>query len=125
MSTVPLAPTQFQGSQFGLRIAMTDFIDLLGDWSQIKHEILGKYARAYTTIVTQQTLIKKVLYLDAYAGSGFGVDRETGEQLRGSALRALAVTPQFHELHFVEQDEAKATLLERAVEQDSRATVHR
>ena len=76
---------------------MDDFVDRLGDWSQIKHEILDKYARSYTTIVTQQSLIKKVLYLDAYAGSGFGVDRETGAQLKGSARRALAVTPQFHE----------------------------
>ena len=104
---------------------MADFIDQLGDWSQIKHEILDKYAHAYTTIVTQQPIIKRVLYLDAYAGSGFGVDRDTGEQLRGSALRALAVTPPFHELHFVEQDEAKATVLEQTVNADRRAKVHR
>jgi len=28
--------------------------DQLGEWSLIKHEILEKYAHAYTTIVTQQ-----------------------------------------------------------------------
>jgi three-Cys-motif partner protein len=104
---------------------VTDLLDQLGDWSQIKHEILDKYGRAYTTIVTQQPIIKKVLYLDAYAGSGFGVDRETGAQLQGSATRALAVVPPFHELQFVEQDPSKATILERTVARDARATVHR
>ena len=104
---------------------MSDFIDQLGDWSQIKHEILDKYAYAYTTIVTRQAAIKRVLYLDAYAGSGFGIDRETGAQLRGSALRALAVMPPFHELHFVEEDDAKASILEQAVTAEVRAKVHR
>src|SRR5262249_30313657 len=104
---------------------MSELIDQLGEWSQIKHEILDKYAHAYTTIVTQQPAIKTVLYIDAYAGSGFGVDRETGEKLRGSALRAMAVEPPFHELHFVEQDGDKAAILQRATSEDRRVTVHR
>jgi three-Cys-motif partner protein len=100
-------------------------IDEIGDWSQIKHEILEKYAHAYTTIVTRQPLIKKVLYFDAYAGSGYAVDRASQQQLKGSALRALSVTPPFDELHFVEQDGDKADILESATAQDQRVTVHR
>ena len=40
-----------------------DLLDQLGEWSQIKHEILEKYAHAYTTVLKQQPLIRKVLYL--------------------------------------------------------------
>jgi three-Cys-motif partner protein len=84
---------------------MTDLLDELGDWSQIKHEILGKYAHAYTTIVKRQPFLKKVLYIDAFAGTGYGIDRGSGELLRGSALRAIRVTPPFDEIHLVEQDQ--------------------
>jgi three-Cys-motif partner protein len=99
--------------------------DRLGEWSQIKHEILEKYARAYTTILTQQRIIAKAIYIDAFAGSGFGEARDTGEQLRGSAVRAMQVQPQFDELHFVEGDPAKADLLEAATMSDPRVRVHR
>jgi three-Cys-motif partner protein len=98
--------------------------DRLGDWSQIKHDILGKYGHAYTTIVRKQPSIRKVLYVDAYAGSGFGTDRQTGARLTGSAIRAMEVQPQFHELHFVEADPLKADILRQATRQDSRVTVH-
>ena len=102
-----------------------DLVDRLGDWSQIKHEILEKYAHAYTAILTQQSAVKKVLYIDAYAGTGFGIDRETGETLRGSAMRAMEVTPPFHELHFIERDDDKAAILEQVTAVDPRVTVHR
>jgi three-Cys-motif partner protein len=104
---------------------MTSIVDELGDWSQIKHEILDKYAHAYTTIVTKQPSIRKVLYFDAYAGSGYAVDRVSQQQLKGSALRAMNAAPQFHELHFVEQDDEKALILEAATHGDARVTVHR
>ena len=104
---------------------MSDLLDRLGDWSQIKHEILEQYAHAYTTIIKKKASIKKVLYIDAYAGSGYGVDRDTGAQLRGSALRAMQVQPPFDELHLVEEDPAKAAVLEQTTRDDLRATVHR
>jgi three-Cys-motif partner protein len=103
---------------------MTDLLDELGEWSQIKHEIIEKYAHAYTTVLSRQAVIRKTLYIDAFAGTGFGSDRDTGEQLRGSAIRATQVVPRFDELHFVEQDAAKAALLEHAVGADDRVTVH-
>lgn len=62
---------------------IADALDQLGEWSQIKHEILAKYAHAYTTIVKKQPMIRSVLYIDAFAGCGFGADRDTGEQLKG------------------------------------------
>ena len=102
-----------------------DVFDELGDWSQIKHDILEQYAHAYTTILRRQTFVRRLLYIDAFAGSGYGVDSETGAQLRGSALRAMQVEPKFDELHFVEQDEQKAAILEQVSVNDSRVSVHR
>jgi three-Cys-motif partner protein len=99
-------------------------LDQLGEWSLIKHEILEKYAHAYTTIVTQQPFIKKAVYADAYAGSGFAEDRDTGEQLRGSAVRLMGVTPPFDELHFIEGNPLKADVLRRATKGDARIRVH-
>jgi three-Cys-motif partner protein len=99
-------------------------LDQLGEWSQIKHEILEKYAHAYTTIVTRQGSIRKAIYADAYAGSGFAEDRETGEQLRGSAVRLTHVTPPFDELHFIEGNTNKARVLKLAAGSDSRVRIH-
>jgi hypothetical protein len=66
-----------------------------------------------------------MLYVDAFAGAGVAEDRETGERLRGSAIRLLEVEPQFHELHFVEQNENKAAVLEQITSFDGRVRVHR
>ena len=100
-------------------------LDRLGDWSQIKHEIVENYAAAYTTIVSRQSVIKRMLYVDAFAGAGIAEDRETGELLRGSAIRLLEVEPRFQELHFVEQNENKAAVLEQLTSFDRRVQVHR
>ena len=100
-------------------------LDRLGEWSQIKHEIVEKYAAAYTKIVSRQAAIKRMLYVDAFAGAGVAEDRETGERLRGSAIRLLEVEPQFHELHFVEQNENKAAVLQQITSFDGRVRVHR
>lgn len=102
-----------------------DVLDQLGEWSQIKHQILEEYAHAYTTVVTRQPFIRKVMYIDAFAGCGYGTDRHTGEQLRGSAIRAMEVAPPFSELHFVETNEVKADVLASATAKDKRVTVHR
>ena len=36
-------------------------LDQLGEWSQIKHDIIEKYARAYTTIITRQPFIRNTV----------------------------------------------------------------
>jgi three-Cys-motif partner protein len=99
-------------------------LDRLGDWSQIKLEILEKYGHAYTTIMTQQNVIRAAKYVDAFSGAGIAEDRETGALLAGSARRAVAVHPPFDELHFIEHDEDKVTVLRDALGQDPRVRVH-
>src|SRR4029450_1761295 len=45
-------------------------LDRLHPWSRVKHEIVEKYAAAYTTILGQQKALKRFVYIDAFAGAG-------------------------------------------------------
>jgi three-Cys-motif partner protein len=99
-------------------------LDRLGEWSHVKHDILDKYARAYMTIMKAQRFIKRVVYIDGFAGLGIAEDRNSGELRLGSAMRAVDVEPPFHELHFVEEHEDKAALLRRNTAHDSRVRVY-
>ncbi len=83
-------------------------LDILGEWSHVKHEIVSKYASVYTTILAAQPFIKRFVYADGFAGSGIAIDAATDRVVPGSALRALDVVPPFSEYHFIERDEAKA-----------------
>jgi three-Cys-motif partner protein len=98
--------------------------DEIGFWSEIKLDILRKYAVAYSSIVKNQPFNFHTLYVDAFAGSGKHVSRETGEFVMGSPARALEVTPPFDEYHFVDMDEAKVRSLENLARDRPNVTVH-
>jgi hypothetical protein len=87
--------------------------DEIGDWSQIKLEIVRKYATAYTTILSKKSAIKKYIYIDAFAGAGTHISKATGEFVMGSPLNALNVTPPFSEIHLIDLDGGKTTELRR------------
>ena len=77
--------------------------DAIGDWSEIKLEILKKYAAAYSTILSAQTKASLFhVYIDAFAGAGQHVSKATQEFVPGSPLNALAVQPQFREYHLID-----------------------
>lgn len=101
------------------------FLDRLGQWSEIKHEILQSYAGAYTRIVSNSASIRRYVYIDCFAGAGIGRDRETGELLPGSAYRMLLnIDPPFSEYHFIELDPAKAEHLRGLFGDDPRVHIH-
>ncbi|HUJ30530.1 MAG TPA: three-Cys-motif partner protein TcmP [Candidatus Acidoferrum sp.] len=77
--------------------------DEIGIWSEVKLEILRKYAEAYSTILTAQTKVPFYhVYIDAFAGAGKHLSRTTQEFVPGSPLNALAVQPQFREFHLID-----------------------
>lgn len=80
--------------------------DQIGQWSQIKLDIVREYAKAYSTILARQPLLKHV-YIDAFAGAGVHQLKSTGGLIPGSPLNALHVEPPFHELHLIDLDGAK------------------
>lgn len=83
-------------------------LDQIGYWSEIKLEIIKKYASAYTSIMRNQAWCKGYVYIDAFAGAGKHISRRTGEMIPGSPLNALEVNPPFTEYHFIDLVEKRA-----------------
>ncbi len=73
--------------------------DEIGYWSEIKLDIVRDYA-AYSKILSAKSLPH--IYIDAFAGAGQHVSKETGEFIPGSPLNALDVYPPFREYHFID-----------------------
>jgi len=89
--------------------------DVIGYWSEIKLEIVKKYASAYSTIMSKQSSIKGYLYIDAFAGAGKHISKTTGEFISGSPLNALNIRPPFTEFHSIDLNRRKAAELRKLV----------
>ena len=76
--------------------------DEIGYWSELKLDIVRKYASAYSTIMAKQPSIRSYGYIDAFAGAGTHVSKSSGEMVGGSPLNALHIRPAFSELHFID-----------------------
>lgn len=88
--------------------------DEIGAWSEIKLEIVRKYAAAYSAILTRVPGLRHV-YIDAFAGAGVHVSRDSGDFVPGSPLNALRVEPPFREYHLIDLDGDKIASLRRRV----------
>lgn len=95
--------------------------DEIGYWSELKLEIIKKYAVAYSTILARQRELHHV-YVDAFAGAGVHVARSTGDFVPGSPLNALLVQPPFKEYFLIDIEEDKVDSLCEIV--GDRADVH-
>jgi three-Cys-motif partner protein len=86
-------------------------LDQIGEWSELKLDILKKYAGAYCTILKARGL--HPIYIDGFAGAGVHIRKGTKELVPGSPLNALKVEPPFEEHHWVDLDESKVAALKR------------
>ncbi len=96
--------------------------DLIGNWSEVKLDIVREYASAYSQIMNAQSSIKRYCYIDAFAGSGQHISKNTGEFVPGSPWNALLIKPPFNEFHFIDLDRTKAAKLREIAA--ARADVH-
>lgn len=87
---------------------MVEF-DEIGYWSEIKLEILRKYASAYSTILTSKKLSH--VYVDAFAGAGQHISRATGEIVAGSPEISLQIEPPFKEYYWIDLDSNRVSNL--------------
>ncbi len=88
----------------------------IGYWSEIKLDIIGKYALPYSRILSSQRNPEfHHVYIDAFAGSGTHISRTTGDPVRGSPQRALDINPPFKEYYFIDTDGAKVAELKKIV----------
>lgn len=80
-------------------------IDEIGPWSEVKLDILKRYAAEYSKILSNQRNPSFFhVYIDAFAGAGFHLSETTGEMVLGSPLNALLVRPPFREYHLIDLD---------------------
>jgi three-Cys-motif partner protein len=83
-----------------------------------------EYAQAYSIVLAKQQHIRKYLYIDAFAGAGVHISRQTGEYVPGSPLNALNVQPPFSDYHFIDLDGDKARHLRQYVGNDPTVSIY-
>jgi three-Cys-motif partner protein len=99
-------------------------LDQVGYWTEVKLDIVRKYAQAYSTIMNRQASIRSYLYIDAFAGAGVHISRRTNDFIPGSPLNALNVNPPFREYHFVDINGDKAAALKELAGDDPSVFVY-
>lgn len=85
-------------------------VDEIGPWSEVKLELLKRYATEYSKILSSQPGLRHI-YIDAFAGGGVHISRASGELVPGSPLNALLIKPSFKQYHFIEMDTRKVAAL--------------
>lgn len=88
-------------------------LDEVGYWTELKLDILEKYARAYTKIMSNQKAIRSYAYIDGFAGPGLNISATTGQQIAGSPSIALGIQPPFSRYHFIDMDGNRVDQLRR------------
>jgi three-Cys-motif partner protein len=99
--------------------------DEIGYWSEVKLDIISKYASAYSTIMNKQKGMRSYLYIDAFSGSGVHIKKQTREFTAGSPLNALNISPAFPEYHFIDLDGDKVDKLHEIVGERRDVSFHK
>jgi len=97
--------------------------DEIGYWSELKLEIVKKYAQAYSTILAKDLRFSHT-YIDAFAGPGMHLARTTQERVPGSPLNALRIEPPFDDYFLIDLDGDKVEQLKGFPEVQGRRNVH-
>jgi three-Cys-motif partner protein len=79
--------------------------DEVGEWSELKLEIVRKYAKAYSEILTKHRLHHA--YIDGFAGAGQHISKRTKQMIPGSPLNALNVEPPFNSYYLIDLDASR------------------
>jgi three-Cys-motif partner protein len=101
-------------------------IDEIGPWSEVKLDILRRYAVEYSRILSNQRSPAFFhVYIDAFAGAGFHLSEASGEMVSGSPLNALQVDPPFREFHLIDLDGDKIDGLSRIIGERKDVFLHK
>ena len=93
--------------------------DEIGYWSEVKLDIIKKYAQVYSQILSKKNLY--YVYIDAFSGCGQHISKKTGDFVEGSPVNALQIQPPFKELYFIDLNNLKIKALEEKVGQQGNA----
>ena len=94
-------------------MASTLQFDEIGDWSELKLDIVREYAAAYSKIVNANHL--HPIYIDAFAGAGIHKLKVSKDYVLGSPLNALLTDPPFREFFFIDLDSQKTEFLRKLI----------
>jgi three-Cys-motif partner protein len=87
-------------------------LDEIGIWSEVKLDIVKKYAATYSTILAAQKPPGfHHSYIDAFAGAGVHISKTSRQFIPGSPTNALLVKPPFKHYYFIDLDDPKCALL--------------
>ncbi|RJP68519.1 MAG: three-Cys-motif partner protein TcmP [Candidatus Abyssobacteria bacterium SURF_17] len=90
--------------------------DEINYWSEVKLEIVRRYAEEYSKILSaQKRPALHHIYIDAFAGGGIHISKASGEFVPGSPLNALLIKHPFKEYHLIDLDSKKADSLREIV----------
>lgn len=91
-------------------------IDEIGPWTEVKLDIIKRYAVEYSRILSKQRNPSFFhVYIDAFAGTGYHLSETSGEMVPGSPLNALLVQPPFREYYLIDLDGDKVATLEALI----------
>jgi len=85
-------------------------IDTIGPWSEVKLEIVERYAKEYSRILSRYPYLSHA-YIDAFASPGEHTRRKSNDPVLGSPIRAIEVLPPFKRYFFIDINETKLSLL--------------
>src|SRR5262245_1769121 len=92
----------------------SEHLDVVGYWTELKLQIIQDYAKEYAKIVLNpESPIKHASYIDGFAGAGEHISKESGEIIKGSPARVLAIEPRFSHYHLVEMREDRVERLRK------------
>jgi three-Cys-motif partner protein len=101
--------------------------DEIGYWSEIKIEIVRKYAVAYSVILAAQPrkgIRLRHVYIDGFSGAGEHISKTTGEIVPGTPQAVLSISPPFTEYHFIDLEETKTDHLKSLVGERPDVHIH-
>ncbi len=84
--------------------------DEIGEWTEVKLDVVKQYAVPYSKILAAQSYLHHE-YIDGFAGAGLNRSRLTGDFVPGSPMNALLVKPPFEHYHFIDLDGEKVEAL--------------
>jgi three-Cys-motif partner protein len=107
-----------------MRKKAKDKIDIVGNWSEEKLNLLGKYLNAYTNIMQAQNWCRNgYYYIDAFAGSGKPKSKDEERYIDGSPIVALKIKNPFKSYIFIEKEDWRVKKLQRLKEEFKNASI--
>lgn len=98
--------------------------DEVGYWSQIKLDLVKKYAAAYSTaMAAQRNPTYELVYVDAIASATVHLSRGSRTYIPGSPVNILLITPGFYRYYLIDVRAEKTSALQQMVADNPRVSI--